>query len=311
MPCLRYALRPANFPALRPRRIAPFIADMNRLQSEFRRLFLPPAAAPECEDLTDAHGETRTLVLDVASIAGWQAVDTLWREAQTGLGLPAPAVAINGRDGFQLWFSLEAPVEVPRANAFLQGLQRRFLAGLAPEQVRPMPVSTGAGTVVHAPPVPGEQARPGQWSAFVKPELLALFVDTPWLDIDPGIDGQADLLRGLRSIDPDGFEAALRQLGVPGAQTSRPAAAERAPHAPGEAPPFGPEAAHARPASRPPETRDGQGSTPEDPESFLLGVMRDASVPLALRIEAARVLLAHGRGAAPVLDQSRPASPSR
>ena len=310
MPCLRYALRPANFPALRPRRIAPFIADMNRLQSEFRRLFLPPAAAPECEDLTDAHGETRALVLDVASIAGWQAVDTLWREVQTGLGLPAPAVAINGRDGFQLWFSLEAPVEVPRANAFLQGLQRRFLAGLAPEQVRPMPVSTGAGTVVHAPPVPGEPARPGQWSAFVKPELLALFVETPWLDIDPGIEGQADLLRGLRSIDPDGFEAALRQLGARVAQSSCPAAPERAPHESGQGLASGPDSC-GQPASIPPETRGGQGSTPEDPESFLLGVMRDASVPLALRIEAARVLLAHGRGAAPVLDQSRPASPSR
>lgn len=284
---------------------------MNRLQSEFRRLFLTPGAAPEREDLIDGRGETRAFVLDVASTAGWQAVDALWREAQTALGLPAPAVAINGRDGFQLWFSLQVPVAVPRASAFLRGLQRRFLAGLAPEQVRAMPVTTDAGTVAHAPPVPGEQTRPGQWSAFVKPELLALFVDTPWLDIEPGIDGQADLLRGVRSLDPDGFEGALRQLGVPAAQTSRPAAAEHAPHAPGVAPPSDPEAARGWPASIPPETRDGQGLPPEDPESFLVGVMRDGSVPLALRIEAARVLLAHGRGAASVLDQSRPVSPSR
>ena len=33
---------------------------------------------------------------------------------------------------------------------------------------------------------------------------------------------------------------------------------------------------------------------PSDPEEFLRQVMQDDSVPLALRIEAARALLAHG-----------------
>lgn len=251
---------------------------MNRLQSEIRRLYLPHAAEDTDADaasVIDARGATRALVLEVARQAGWEAVDRTWRGVQAELELPAPAVAVNGCDGFQLWFSLEEPVGTPDAQAFLDGLRRRFLADVAADRVRLMPSQAVAASVVHARPVPAEQTPPDRWSAFVAPDLAALFVDTPWLDFAPRSDGQADLLRSLKSIGREAFEAVSARLGQ-AAHRAHPLGTGSASGATGSA-----SAAAARP------------TTPSDPEEFLRQVMQDDSVPLALRIEAARALLAH------------------
>lgn len=251
---------------------------MNRLQSEIRRLYLPRAAEDTDADaasLIDARGATRALVLEVARQAGWEAVDRTWRGVQAELELPAPAVAVNGCDGFQLWFSLEEPVGTPDAQAFLDGLRRRFLADVAADLVRMMPSQAVAASVVHARPVPAEQTPPDRWSAFVAPDLAALFVDTPWLDFVPRSDGQADLLRSLKSIGREAFEAVSARLGQ-AAHRAHPLGTESASGATGSA-----SAATARP------------TMPSDPEAFLRQVMQDDSVPLALRIEAARALLVH------------------
>jgi len=96
----------------------------------------------------------------------------------------------------------------------------------------------------------------------VAPDLAPVFAEEPWLDTPPGEEGQADLLARLQSI---------KSAALPG-----PAAAA---------------AAGATPAP----------ATNSDPKRFLLEVMNDASVPLALRIEAAKALLpGHEAGGRPI-----------
>jgi hypothetical protein len=261
---------------------------MNRLQSELRRLYLPRAAAGDGSDaaapgLVDARGATRALVLEIAAHAGWDAVSRVWRGCQAEFELPAPAIAVSGTDAFQLWFSLEEPVAVADAHAFLQSLRVHFLADVDARQVRVLPAAVpgSPGGAVHAAMVPARQPHPqeARWSAFLAPDLAPLFSETPWLDIAPGVDGQADLLCRLASIGKSEFEAAADRL----------APTPRSP-SPAQAPSSAPDAA----------APVGAGL---DPRSFLLRVMGDESVPLALRIEAARTLLEHGdRRATPPVD---------
>ena len=107
--------------------------------------------------------------------------------------------------------------------------------------------------------VPAQQGATENWSAFVAPDLAPVFADTPWLDIPPSVEGQADLLAKLQSIKPAALDAALQRLQPQDAT---------APEAP------------------PPAT------TPDvDPRRFLQQVLNDETVALALRIEAARALL--------------------
>lgn len=213
---------------------------MSRLTAELLRLY-PPAAA----------GSTQVLCLEVAAPADWSALGTVWRGVQAELSLPAPAIAVSGTDGLQLWFSLQAPVHVGRAADFLAGLQARYLPDLAPARVSVQ--VDGA-----APRIPAQDLATGNWSAFVAPDLAPVFADTPWLDIEPGADGQADLLARLLPMSSAAFDAAWQAL--------QPAAAP--------APP-------ASPADR----------RSLDPRAFLQRVLDDESAPLALRVEAAKALL--------------------
>ena len=68
--------------------------------------------------------------------------------------------------------------------------------------------------VRHAAVIPAEPDRPEHWSAFVAPDLAPIFNDTPWLDLPPNLEGQAELLARLVSISPDEWEVAQAQLGV-------------------------------------------------------------------------------------------------
>jgi len=220
---------------------------MNRLQSEQQRLYLMASPDP---------GQTRVMVLELARPADWEALSQVWRGVQLDLQLPAPGIVVSGTDGMQLWFSLQAPVSVSRAEAFLAMLQSRYLAGIAPARLRCMPPAGGAW---QAPPVPAQQAGTENWSAFVAPDLAPVFADTPWLDIPPNADGQADLLARLQPIKPAAFDAAM-QGATPGG------------------------IANARPAS-------AQAAGGLDPRDFLQRVLNDEAAPLALRVEAAKALL--------------------
>ncbi|MGN6526252.1 MAG: hypothetical protein ACTHL8_07670 [Burkholderiaceae bacterium] len=220
---------------------------MTPLQTEQGRLY-PPAT----ED------GVRTLVLELALPASWDALGRAWQGVQADLALPAPAIAVSGDDGLQLWFALARPVAPAAGAAFLEALRMRYLPDVRPAHVRAR---------TSAPAVPPVSTGPERWSAFVTPDLASVFADTPWLDVAPGEEGQAAILRALQPIAPAAFETALVRLGA---------------HRRDEAPaPADPAAAARAPVHA-------------DPVRFLARVMNDESAPLALRVDAAKALLAHG-----------------
>lgn len=259
---------------------------MNRLQTEFHRLYHPlPAQAPATDsgldDLIDAHGRARAMVLELARPADWEQLSRVWRGVQADLGLPAPAIAVSGTDGLQLWFSLGEALDVTQAHAFMESLRCRYLPDVALQRVGRMPAPDAASASGrHARKVPALNEATGNWSAFVAPDLAPIFAETPWLDMLPGDDGQANLLSKLASIKPSVFAAALQQL-APAAESVA----------------ASPSKAHGDVGLV--STHKVVSAGHPDPRSFLLAVMNDEAVPLALRIEAAKALLPHSTDARP------------
>lgn len=268
----------------------------HRLHHELHRLFglpCPRDPASPGQAPAPAPAACRALVLELAHPAEWEPLAQVWRGVQLELELPAPAIAVSGQEGFQLWFALAEPVASAQGTAFLEGLCRRWLAGLRPNRLRCWPSGASDGAV--PPPVPAEQPPGGRWSAFVSADLAPVFAETPWLEIPPGDEAQARLLAALQPIGPAAFAAALTALSPPEATPAAPPGCA----APGAAV-ADPAAAVCReaggaaaPLSDTPDTRLAPGRAPQDdPRAFLLAVMNDAAVPLTLRIEAAKALLA-------------------
>ncbi len=250
---------------------------MNRLHAHWQRLFLSSPPSPEDAappPLQNAQGHTRALVLELARPAEWPVLAGVWQAVQQDLGLPAPAIAVSGGEGFQLWFALSEPVPPTQGLAFLQALCQRYLPDVAPARLRLQAGSesrTAGEDASDAPPAtlpPQPQAQAGQWSAFVSPDLAPVFADCPWLDVAPNTDGQAELLAGLACLSPEAMREATARLAPLHLETEAPSPCEASP--PGATPPT------------------------LTPQAFLSQVMNDASVPLALRIEAAKALLQHG-----------------
>lgn len=247
---------------------------MSRLQTEWRRLYLPHTldtqhADPKTARLVDDQAEVRAMVLELARPADWETLSDVWRGVQLDLALPAPGIAVSGLDGYQLWFSLAEPVPAARASAFLDALRVRYLAGVALDRIGMMPSvdASNPPQIRHASLVPAQQTKTENWSAFVAPDLAPVFAETPWLDFPPSEHGQAELLAQLDCIEPAAFQhaEALLMPALPAdTMASRPAQHERAEAAPERA---------------------------LDPKGFLLKVMNDEAVPMALRIEAAKALL--------------------
>ena len=239
---------------------------MNRLHAELQRLYLSHDAqrqTPDAEEpaLIGADGRVRAMLLELARPASWEDVAKIWRGVQTDLELPAPAIAVSGIDGYQLWFSLAEPVPVAQAIAFLKSLCRRYLGDIAPERISMGPSidASGAGHARHAKVLPPALVAPDRWSAFVAPDLAPLFADEPWLDLPPGPDAQAELLSRFESLKPGDWQRALERLmpaSMPGVAQAPGALVDRA-----------------------------------DPKSFLLNIMNDPTIELHLRIEAAKALL--------------------
>ncbi|MEN9627574.1 MAG: hypothetical protein RJA10_801 [Pseudomonadota bacterium] len=244
---------------------------MSRLSLEWQRLYAVVPAAGEAA----APGRVRAAVLELARPADWAALSAVWQGVQADLGLPAPGIAVNGRDGYQLWFSLRQPVPAAQALAFVQALGARYLGDTLPGRLSLWP---GAGDRLAPAMVPAVVGDGGPWSAFVAPDLAPVFTDEPWLDTPPNEQGQAELLARLGSASADAFERAVQRL--PGAAAPVAAAAPAAPAAP---------AASTAPAT----------AAHRDPQRFLLEVMNDDRVDLALRIEAAKALLAYGPRSGP------------
>jgi hypothetical protein len=139
------------------------------------------------------------------------------------------------------------------ALAVLEALRRRYLADVPQDRLRTTPAPAAAPEISGMPP--GERGEE-RWSAFVAPDLAALFVDEPWLDLPPGNDAQAELLSRLQCMSPADLRRAIAQP---------PAEATAAP--------------------------SSSAAPSQDPRGFLLAVMNDRGIELHLRIEAAKALL--------------------
>ena len=222
---------------------------MNRLQAELKRLYPAPTEAG-----------VRALVLELTGAGAWEHLARAWHGVQADLQLPAPGIAVSG-SGYQLWFSVAPAVPKEQALAFLASLRERYLADAPAQRLRTLPAAAAAPQITATPP--GEHAEE-RWSAFVAPDLAALFADEPWLDLPPGSDAQADLLSRLQCMAAEDLQRAV--------------AARRAPAT----------VAAAR--------FDAGAASPQDPRAFLLAVMNDPAIELPLRIEAAKALLPYFEG---------------
>lgn len=247
----------------------------SRLQAESQRLYGPGFAQPTAPaigtgEAVAAPPEVSAMVIELARPAHWPAVARLWQAVQDDLKLPAPAIAVNGVDGYQLWFSVERPVPTPQAVAFLDALRARYWAEIPVERIAVMPVAPGHAlqALRHGSVVPALSPVPGQWSAFVARDLAPVFSEAPWLDIPPNPEGQADLLTALRPCEAHAVLALARRSAPTASSQTTP-----------------PERGSSADLN---EARDEL-----DPRRFLLGVMNDPKVDLALRIEAAKALLPH------------------
>ena len=238
---------------------------MSTLQAELDRLYLsherdipsPHGAEP---GLIAPDGSVRAMVLELARPADWSLLSAVWRGVQTDLEMPAPAIAVSGVDAYQLWFSLAEPASVAQASAFLASLRLRYLSRVAPGRLamRPAVDASMPGNIRHALLVPALQPATGQWSAFVAPDLAAIFAEEPWLDLPPNPEAQANVLARLECIKPAVFHAALERLS---------------------------------PVVKPEVKASASQGNRLEPKGFLLGVMNDKTIELHLRIEAAKALL--------------------
>lgn len=144
----------------------------------------------------------------------------------------------------------------------MESLRQRFLSHIVPERISMLPTETR-----HAQLVPALQQSTGLWSAFVAPDLAAIFADSPGLDVSPRVEAQAKVLAPLESIKAAAFEAIFDQVISDVERIS---------------------AIHQSSTPMvPPPTKHGDS----DAKRFLTDVMNDPSVEMHLRIEAAKALL--------------------
>ena len=135
---------------------------------------------------------------------------------QAELGLPAPAVSIDGASAYRLWLSLETPVPAEQAQDFLELLRQAWFpeTELAPD---------AATAPVYLPPC--LNPRSGKWAAFIHPGMGASFAEESGLEMAPPLAGQAGFLEGLDSMAEEQFREALRKLEQRRAPAAAPAPA--------------------------------------------------------------------------------------
>lgn len=238
-------------------------------------------------ELLSPEGKVRAMTVDFDRAADWGLAAILFQALQEVLDLPAPAVSVSGQKGFRFWLSLAEPVPCAQARDFLDALRRNYLTeipvadlGLLPDDNRESPVAS-----VRIMLTPACQPATGKWSAFIDPSLVAMFVDEPWLEMAPNMERQAEMLAGLKSMEPKAFQRALDRL--QGMVKSDPDQTldGLSPLRSGESDGLSSFAVTS------PASRLSVGSTFTDPVSFLLAVMNDSSADAAQRIDAAKALL--------------------
>jgi hypothetical protein len=235
---------------------------MNPLETEYHRLYLVDDATADAPSLLTVDGRVRAMVMELARPADWSVVSTVWQRVQSDLDLPPPAIAVTGNDGYQLWFSLAEPVTAAEASFFLESLRQRFLRDVVLERINMLPSETR-----HAQLVPALQQSTGLWSAFVAPDLAAIFADSPGLDVSPRVEAQARVLAPLESIKASVFESIFDQV-ISDVERISSTNQSHTPVVP--------------PSSK---------HCDSDAKRFLTEVMNDQSVEMHLRIEAAKAIL--------------------
>ena len=241
-------------------------------------------------DLLSLDGQVRTLVLGFEQAADWQWVADLYQGILEDLELPAPAMAISGKNGYQVWFSLETPIPVAQGQAFLTALCHRYLAELPTARYRLWPAAESARPD-HLEVVPAEHESSGKWSAFITASMGAMFREEPGLEMAPNPDRQADLLAPVVSVSAADLARALDRLATP----IEPVSAEA-------------------PAMLATVRSDGQGGLGghyTDPKSFLLAVMNDLGAAPELRVAAAAALLPYFEGKAVTTQLPATGAPGR
>jgi hypothetical protein len=195
---------------------------MEKLIAELTRLYLAPEAITRealaqhilgkttlAIKLTTADGLTRALAIPFRKVFGdgetghWERLCAVANALQADLGLPVPAVSIDGANAYRLWLSLETPVPADQAQDFLELLRQAYFPALelAPD---------AATAPVYLPPC--LNPRSGKWAAFIHPGMGASFAEESGLEMAPPLAGQAGFLDGLGSIDEEQFRQALRKL---------------------------------------------------------------------------------------------------
>lgn len=266
---------------------------MSRLSKELHRLYGNPSS-PGAGEAT-----TRCAVLRCSRPGAWPVLRPVWQGVQVELDWPAPAIVVDGVDAIELWFSFQQPLPEEQALALGEALCSRFGSESPAPQIQ-VRVQAGAADTPGLPPM---ERLPSQWSAFVAPDLAAVFADDPWLDMPPGEDAQADLLAPLRPVAPDAVARLwpaqpAEPSGVAARSLVAASASRQISTSPGHPP-------GSHPVSVAPGGFTWPNPGPRSAQAFLQQVMNDASVPLQWRVEAAKALLPHE-----VAGWGGPASPS-
>lgn len=182
---------------------------MNKLNQELKRLY---QGAPE--------GETRSIALafrrlpDDGEAGHWERLCTVANALQAELGMPAPAVSIDGAGAYGLWLSLANPVPVTREQEFVRRLCAAYCPGLEGH------AAAGEPTSQLALPPRLDPAR-GKWAAFINPGMGASFAGDEGLEMQPPEAGQLALLEGLESASAAQFAQAMERLRPAGGGSPR------------------------------------------------------------------------------------------
>jgi hypothetical protein len=196
-----------------------------KLIGQLSRLFLAPEAVTRevlaqhiagqttlAIKLSTADGLTRALAIPFRKTSGnpegqhWTRLCEVANALQADLGLPAPAVSVNGANAFYLWLSLGDPVPAGQAQEFLDLLRQTYFAEI---ELDP----DAASAPVYLPPC--LNPRSGKWAAFIHPGMGASFADECGLEMAPPLAGQVGFLEGLESIDAQQFARVLQKLQRP------------------------------------------------------------------------------------------------
>ncbi len=239
---------------------------MEKLIAELTRLYLAPEAVTRealaqhvlgqttlAIKLTTADGLVRALAITFRKAFGdgetghWERLCKVANALQADLGVPTPAVSIDGASAYRLWLSLETPVPADQAQDFLALLRQSYFPEyeLAPD---------AATAPVYLPPC--LNPRSGKWAAFIHPGMGASFAEESGLEVAPPLAAQLGFLEGLDSIADEQFREALRRLErrqapAPATPSAEPVSSAAADALAAELPPQAPAAAPVTPQAKP------------------------------------------------------------